>query len=144
MKCRYHSQPSEAQPTLAQRSAQAAKEIKTLIEASVERVQAGTSLVQTAGTAMTGIVTEVNRVADLIGEISTATREQSTGIGQIGAAVTQIDQSTQQNAALVEEMAAAAATLNQQANALVQSVEVFQVGDQGGPGRMHTARLALR
>ena len=130
--------------TLAQRSAQAAKEIKTLIEASVERVQAGTSLVQTAGTAMTGIVTEVNRVADLIGEISTATREQSTGIGQIGAAVTQIDQSTQQNAALVEEMAAAAATLNQQANALVQSVEVFQVGDQGGPGRIHPARLALR
>ncbi|MDZ7892259.1 MAG: methyl-accepting chemotaxis protein [Rhodoferax sp.] len=130
--------------TLAQRSAQAAKEIKTLIEASVERVEAGTTLVHTAGTAMTDIVSEVNRVADLIGEISTATREQSAGISQIGTAVTQIDQSTQQNAALVEEMAAAAATLNQQANALVQSVEVFQVEGYSATARAQASRLALR
>jgi methyl-accepting chemotaxis protein-1 (serine sensor receptor) len=130
--------------TLAQRSAQAAKEIKSLIEASVERVQAGTSLVQTAGTAMTGIVNEVNRVADLIGEINVATREQSAGIGHIGVAVSQIDQTTQQNAALVEEMAAAAATLNQQANALVHSVAVFQVDSHAAARPDTVPRLALR
>jgi methyl-accepting chemotaxis protein-1 (serine sensor receptor) len=130
--------------TLAQRSAQAAKEIKTLIEASVERVEAGTTLVHSAGTAMTGIVGEVNRVADLIATISGATREQSTGISQIGSAVSQIDQTTQQNAALVEEMAAAAATLNEQANALVQSVAVFQVGEGAATGWGQARPLALR
>ena len=130
--------------TLAQRSAQAAKEIKTLIEASVQRVEAGTTLVHSAGTAMTGIVGEVNRVADLIATISSATREQSTGISQIGSAVSQIDQTTQQNAALVEEMAAAAATLNEQANALVQSVAVFQVADGAASGWGQHRPLALR
>ena len=130
--------------TLAQRSAQAAKEIKTLIEASVQRVEAGTTLVHSAGTAMTGIVVEVNRVADLIATISSATREQSTGISQIGSAVSQIDQTTQQNAALVEEMAAAAATLNEQANALVQSVAVFQVADGAATGWGQARPLALR
>ena len=115
--------------TLAQRSAQAAKEIKTLIEASVETVENGSTLVNTAGAAMTEIVGEVKRVADLIGEISAATREQSTGIGHIGSAVAQLDQSTQQNAALVEQMAAAASTLNQQAHGLVESVAVFRVDD---------------
>jgi methyl-accepting chemotaxis protein-1 (serine sensor receptor) len=130
--------------TLAQRSAQAAKEIKTLIEASVQRVEAGTTLVHSAGTAMTGIVGEVNRVADLIATISSATREQSTGISQIGSAVSQIDQTTQQNAALVEEMAAAAATLNEQANALVQSVAVFQVGEGAAMGWGQARPLALR
>ena len=130
--------------TLAQRSAQAAKEIKTLIEASVQRVEAGTTLVHSAGTAMTGIVGEVNRVADLIATISSATREQSTGISQIGSAVSQIDQTTQQNAALVEEMAAAAATLNEQANALVQSVAVFQVGEGAATGWSQARPLALR
>jgi methyl-accepting chemotaxis protein-1 (serine sensor receptor) len=130
--------------TLAQRSAQAAKEIKTLIEASVQRVEAGTTLVHSAGTAMTGIVVEVNRVADLIATISSATREQSTGISQIGSAVSQIDQTTQQNAALVEEMAAAAATLNEQANALVQSVAVFQVADRAATGWGQARPLALR
>ena len=130
--------------TLAQRSAQAAKEIKTLIEASVQRVEAGTTLVHSAGTAMTGIVGEVNRVADLIATISSATREQSTGISQIGSAVSQIDQTTQQNAALVEEMAAAAATLNEQANALVQSVAVFQVADGAAMGWGQARPLALR
>jgi len=113
--------------TLAQRSAQAAKEIKSLIEASVEKVETGSALAHTAGSAMTEIVGEVNRVADLIGEISAATREQSAGIGQIGNAVAELDQSTQQNAALVEQMAAAAHTLNQQAHGLVESVAVFRV-----------------
>ncbi len=115
--------------TLAQRSAQAAKEIKTLIEASVQKVEAGSTLVNTAGSAMTEIVGEVSRVADLIGEISAATREQTTGISHIGGAVAQLDQATQQNAALVEQMAAAASSLNQQAHALVTSVAVFSLAD---------------
>ena len=121
--------------TLAQRSAQAAKEIKSLIEASVEKVETGSTLVNTAGSAMTEIVGEVKRVADLIGEISAATREQSTGIGHIGSAVAQLDQSTQQNAALVEQMAAAASTLNQQAHGLVESVALFSVGDRADAHR---------
>ena len=121
--------------TLAQRSAQAAKEIKSLIEASVEKVETGSTLVNTAGSAMTEIVGEVKRVADLIGEISAATREQSTGIGHIGSAVAQLDQSTQQNAALVEQMAAAASTLNQQAHGLVESVALFNVGDRADAHR---------
>lgn len=116
---------------LAQRSAEAAKEIKSLIEASVEKVETGSALVNTAGSAMTEIMGEVKRVTDLIGEISAATREQSAGIGQIGEAVAQLDQSTQQNAALVEEMAAAAQTLNQQAHGLVESVAVFRVDGSG-------------
>ena len=117
--------------TLAQRSAQAAKEIKSLIEASVEKVETGSALVNTAGSAMTEIVGEVSRVADLIGEISAATRGQTSGINHIGSAVAQLDQSTQQNAALVEEMAAAASTLNQQAHALVTSVAVFSLAGDG-------------
>ena len=116
--------------TLAQRSAQAAKEIKGLIEASVETVETGSSLVNTAGSAMTEIVDEVTRVADLISKISAATREQSSGISHIGGAVAQLDQSTQQNAALVEQMAAAASSLNQQAHGLVEAVAVFQMDEQ--------------
>ncbi len=116
--------------TLAQRSAQAAKEIKGLIEASVETVETGSSLVNTAGSAMTEIVDEVTRVADLISQISAATREQSSGISHIGSAVAQLDQSTQQNAALVEQMAAAASSLNQQAHGLVEAVAVFQMDEQ--------------
>ena len=128
--------------TLAQRSAQAAKEIKSLIEASVHKVETGSALVNTAGSAMTEIVGEVKRVADLIGEISAATREQSTGIGHIGSAVAQLDQSTQQNAALVEQMAAAANTLNQQAHGLVESVAVFRVDSVAGAHR-HAGRALL-
>ena len=128
--------------TLAQRSAQAAKEIKSLIEASVQKVETGSALVNTAGSAMTEIVGEVKRVADLIGEISAATREQSTGIGHIGSAVAQLDQSTQQNAALVEQMAAAANTLNQQAHGLVESVAVFRV-DNGAGAHRHAGRALL-
>jgi methyl-accepting chemotaxis protein-1 (serine sensor receptor) len=112
---------------LAQRSAEAAKEIKALIGASVERVETGSRLVGDAGTTMADIVTQVRKVAGLIGEISSATLEQTTGIGQVSGAVNQLDQVTQQNAALVEESAAAADSLNQQATRLVEAVQVFKL-----------------
>jgi methyl-accepting chemotaxis protein-1 (serine sensor receptor) len=115
--------------TLAQRSAQAAKEIKSLIEASVVKVEAGSTLVTTAGHAMTEIVDEVKRVADLIAEISAATHEQTTGISHIGSAVAHLDQATQQNAALVDQMAVASGSLNQQAHSLVESVALFRLAD---------------
>ncbi len=113
--------------SLAQRSAQAAREIKTLIGESVENVADGSRLVDEAGRAMGDIVNQVSRVSDLIGEISAASVEQSTGIGQIGDAVQQLDQVTQQNAALVEESAAAAESLRSQAGRLVQAVAVFKL-----------------
>ena len=113
--------------SLAQRSADAAKEIKTLISASVERVDQGTALVDQAGHTMSEIVSAIRRVTDIVGEISSATSEQSNGITQVGQAVTQMDQATQQNAALVEESAAAAESLRQQAQALVQAVAVFKL-----------------
>jgi len=112
---------------LAQRSAEAAKEIKALIGASVDRVEAGSRLVGDAGTTMEDIVTQVRKVSDLIGEISAATVEQTTGIGQVSGAVTQLDQVTQQNAALVEESAAAADSLSRQAARLVEAVKVFKL-----------------
>ena len=112
---------------LAQRSAQAAKEIKGLIGSSVEQVQAGSSLVGSAGQTMEQIVTQVKRVTDLIAEISAASIEQSGGIGQIGEAVNQLDHVTQQNAALVEESAAAAESLKHQAAQLAQTVAVFKL-----------------
>ena len=113
--------------SLAQRSAEAAKEIKSLIGASVEKVESGSQLVDAAGKSMSEIVTQVTRVNDLIGEISSASTEQSTGIGQIGDAVNQLDQVTQQNAALVEESAAAAESLKVQAAQLAQVVSVFRL-----------------
>ena len=113
--------------SLAQRSAEAAKEIKSLITASVERVEQGSALVDKAGATMTEVVTAIRRVTDIMGEISAASSEQSAGVGQVGEAVTQMDQATQQNAALVEEMAAAAASLNTQAGELVNAVAVFQL-----------------
>jgi methyl-accepting chemotaxis protein len=112
---------------LAQRSAAAAKEIKQLINDSVERVESGTVLVDKAGATMNEVVDSVRRVTDIMGEISSASKEQSDGVGQIGEAVTQMDQATQQNAALVEEMAAAASSLRAQATDLVQSVAVFRL-----------------
>lgn len=112
--------------TLAQRSAQAAKEIKTLILNSADRVEAGSRLVSDAGSAMHDIVDRVTKVNKLITEISTATKEQTQGIGQISSAVLELDQVTQQNAALVEEAAAAAESLKRQANDLVDVVAVFQ------------------
>ncbi|PIF90416.1 methyl-accepting chemotaxis protein-1 (serine sensor receptor) [Acidovorax sp. 62] len=112
---------------LAGRSAEAAKEIKSLIMASVERVEQGTLLVDKAGSTMTEVVTAIRRVTDIMGEISAASSEQSAGVGQVGEAVTQMDQATQQNAALVEEMAAAASSLNGQAGELVNAVAVFKL-----------------
>ncbi len=114
--------------SLAQRSANAAKEIKTLIGASVEKVENGTQLVSNAGKSMEDIVTQVKRVSDLIGEISSATGEQTIGISQVGEAVMQLDQVTQQNAALVEESAAAADSLKHQAAKLAEIVSVFRLG----------------
>ncbi len=113
--------------SLAGRSAQAAKEIKELINASVERVETGTQLVQDAGTTMDDIVQSVQRVTDMIGQITAASAEQSTGITQVNQAVGQLDQMTQQNAALVEESAAAAQSLHEQAAQLTQVVAVFKV-----------------
>ena len=113
--------------SLAGRSAEAAKEIKSLITASVERVEQGTALVDKAGATMTEVVSAIRRVTDIMGEISAASSEQSAGVGQVGEAVTQMDQATQQNAALVEEMAAAASALNAQAGELVNAVAVFKL-----------------
>lgn len=118
--------------SLASRSAEAAKEIKTLIGASVDRVAQGTALVDNAGTTMNEVVISIKRVTDLMGEISAASNEQSLGVSQIGEAVTQMDQVTQQNAALVEEMAAAATSLKMQAQDLVEVVAVFNLGSHDG------------
>jgi methyl-accepting chemotaxis protein len=111
---------------LAQRSAAAAREIKTLIGTSVERVEAGNRLVGEAGSTMAEIVASVQRVSDIIGEISAAAAEQSNGIGLVNGAVTDLDRMTQQNAALVEESAAAAESLKDQARRLSQAVSAFQ------------------
>ncbi len=113
--------------TLAQRSAQAAREIKSLIGDSVAKVDEGSQQVGDAGAAMSEIVAQVRRVTDLIGEISSASAEQSSGIGQVNDAVTQMDQVTQQNAALVEESAAAAQSLKDQALRLSEVVSVFKL-----------------
>jgi methyl-accepting chemotaxis protein len=113
--------------SLAQRSATAAKEIKGLISASVERVDQGTQLVGEAGQTMDEIVGAIQKVTDIVGEISSASVEQSSGVSQVGQAVTQMDHATQQNAALVEQSAAAAESLRQQAQALVAAVAVFKL-----------------
>ena len=114
--------------SLAQRSAEAAREIKTLIGASVERVDAGSRQVQAAGASMSDIVSSVQRVSDIIGEITAAASEQSDGIGQVNNSVVLLDQMTQQNAALVEESAAAAESLKEQAERLAEAVDRFTVG----------------
>lgn len=117
--------------SLAQRSSAAAKEIKELIEISVSRIKAGSSLVDDAGRTMTDINTAVQRVTDIMAEISAASDEQSTGIEQVGRAVSQMDEVTQQNAALVEEAAAAAQALESQTDALRSAVGVFKLtGDE--------------
>jgi len=116
--------------SLAGRSADAAKEIKTLITDSVQRVEQGGALVDQAGATMTEVVSSIRRVTDIMGEISAASSEQSAGVAQIGEAVVQMDQATQQNAALVEEMAAAAGSLRSQAQDLVQAVAVFRLDQQ--------------
>ncbi len=128
--------------SLAGRSAEAAKEIKGLITASVERVEQGTLLVDKAGATMTEVVASIRRVTDIMGEISAASSEQSAGVAQIGEAVMQMDQATQQNAALVEEMAAAASSLNAQAGELVQSVSVFRLDARFAGGAAPVAARA--
>ena len=119
---------------LAQRSATAAKEIKGLIDESVRQVDAGSHLVQGAGTTMEQVEQSIRRVASIVSEISSASQEQSTGIAEVGTAVTQMDQSTQQNAALVEQATAAAQSLQQQAHELAQVVAGFKLPPAAGPG----------
>ncbi len=118
---------------LAHRSADAAKEIKNLISASVSRIEEGSRLVKESGTSLREIVTAVQEVSDVVAEISAASREQSIGIEQVNKAVLQMDEVTQQNAALVEEAAAAAAALDDQARELQRAVAFFRTGD-GEPG----------
>ena len=116
---------------LAGRSAEAAKEIKTLITASVERVEHGNALVDHAGNTMEEVVSSIKKLTHIMGEISTANSDEATGFEQIGGAINHLDQTTQQNAALVEQMAAAAGSLNSQADELVQVVAVFRLGAAG-------------
>ena len=113
--------------SLAQRSAGAAKEIKALIGASVERVSQGSVLADQAGATMNEVVTAIRRVTDIMAEISTASAEQSAGVAQVGAAVHKMDETTQQNAALVQQSAAAAQSLKSQAQSLVEAVSVFEL-----------------
>jgi methyl-accepting chemotaxis protein-1 (serine sensor receptor) len=130
--------------SLAQRSSAAAKEIKELIDTSVERVQSGSALVDEAGRTMTEIIGAVQRVTDIMGEIAAASEEQSGGIDQVARAVTQMDEVTQQNAALVEEAAAAASSLEDQAGKLRTAVAVFQLEEGGykAPASATPARVA--
>ena len=131
--------------TLAQRSATAAKEIKALIAQSTDRVNAGSVLVGDAGQIIAEIVGSVQRVTDIVGEISSASQEQSTGIEQVNTAVTQMDEVTQQNAALVEEASAAAHALAEQANSLRDAVAVFTLrGDASLSGSASARSRALR
>ncbi|SFV36661.1 Cache 3/Cache 2 fusion domain-containing protein [Pseudoxanthomonas sp. YR558] len=126
--------------TLAQRSASAAKEIKGLIETSVDKVADGSALVNQAGTTMSEIVASVQRVTDIMAEISAASQEQSTGIEQVNQTITQMDETTQQNAALVEEATAAARSMEEQAQVLTESVSVFKLqATMNAPVRRVTA-----
>jgi len=131
---------------LAQRSAAAAKEIKTLISDSVEKVGAGTKLVDEAGKTMEEIVTSIKRVTDIMSEITAASQEQSAGIEQVNQAITQMDEVTQQNAALVEQAAAAAESLEEQAQNLANAVAVFRLGNviEGSSTRVTERREAGR
>lgn len=121
--------------SLAQRSAQAAKEIKGLIDDSVSRINTGSVLAESAGETMSDMVSAVTRVTDIMGEITSASDEQSRGIEQVAQAITEMDRVTQQNAALVEESASASAALEEQASLLTQSVAVFSLGQ-------HQAKVA--
>jgi methyl-accepting chemotaxis protein-1 (serine sensor receptor) len=121
--------------SLAQRSANAAKEIKGLIGDSVAKVESGSKLVDDAGATMQDIVGQVKRVTDIMAEITAASQEQSAGIEQVNQAIAQMDQVTQQNAALVEEAAAAAESMKDQAGSLAQTVTIFKVDGQAGPHR---------
>jgi methyl-accepting chemotaxis protein len=129
---------------LAQRSTQAAREIKALINDSVQRVEEGSRQVAEAGRTMNDIVAQVRRVTDLIGEITSATLEQSNGIGQVNQAVGQLDQMTQQNAALAEQGAAAAASLREQADRLAEAVAVFRFSHEQARAAIAKAQTASR
>ncbi|MBV6325212.1 methyl-accepting chemotaxis protein [Duganella violaceipulchra] len=130
---------------LAQRSAGAAKEIKELINASVESINAGSVLVAEAGTTMDQVVASVSRVTQIMSAITEASSEQSTGIGHVNMAITEMDSVTQQNAALVEQAAAAAGSMQEQAGLLAELVSRFKLsGDQGASGKRPGSRLALR
>jgi uncharacterized phage infection (PIP) family protein YhgE len=120
---------------LAQRSAEAAREIKALISVSVGRVEQGSALVDRAGATMQEVVASIRRVTEIMGEISAASVEQSNGVAQVEQAVTQMDQMTQQNAALVEESAAAAENLKAQAEQMVQAVAVFKLSEAARPSK---------
>jgi methyl-accepting chemotaxis protein len=129
--------------TLAQRSASAAKEIKALIDDSVQQVEAGSALVNEAGATMQEVVRSVHRVSDLMAEISSASQEQRDGIEQVNQAIGQMDQVTQQNAALVEEAAAATQSMREQADTLAQAVSAFRLDRRvSAPAGMPPARLA--
>jgi methyl-accepting chemotaxis protein-1 (serine sensor receptor) len=123
--------------SLAARSAEAAKEIKSLINASVEQVERGTLLVDQAGQTMGEVVRSIKRVSDIVGEISAASGEQSSGVTQIGQAVNQMDHTTQQNAALVEQSAAAAQSLENHAQQLVSAVSVFKLNGHASSAVLH-------
>ncbi|MEG2900957.1 MAG: methyl-accepting chemotaxis protein, partial [Massilia sp.] len=125
---------------LAHRSAAAAKEIKGLIDDSVQKVEAGTSLVDSAGTTMTNIVQSISLVTGIMSEISHASDEQSAGIEQVNAAITEMDQATQQNAALVEQAAAAAGSMQEQAAYLADVVSVFKTDVRAGAAHPAPAR----
>jgi len=128
--------------SLAGRSAEAAKEIKSLISTSVEKVDGGTRLVADAGATMHEIVTSVQRVRDIIGEISVASNEQADGISQVNSAVSHLDQMTQQNAALVEQSAAAATSMMDQARRLAEVVATFKLSGRLAPSVATPARVA--
>ena len=112
---------------LASRSADAAKQIKTLINDSVERLTQGTQLVDEAGITMGDVVVSIQKVTDIVGAISIASRDQASGVEQMGEAVSQVDQATQQNSALVEQIAAAASSLKTQASEIVRMVAAFRL-----------------
>jgi methyl-accepting chemotaxis protein len=119
--------------SLAQRSAAAAKEIRVLVDSSLSQVESGAALAENAGAAMDGIVAAVKRVTTIVGEIATASTQQSMGIDEVNRAISQMDGATQQNAALVEQAAAAAASLNEQAQQLGQAIRVFRVETDADP-----------
>ncbi|MFN9572098.1 MAG: methyl-accepting chemotaxis protein [Betaproteobacteria bacterium] len=129
---------------LAQRSAQAAKEIKSLISDSVQKIDNGSARVQVAGQTIDDVVQQVNRVSRLIGEITASTAEQSSGITQVSEAVTQLDQVTQQNAALVEQGAAAAASLREQADKLARAIAVFRLSQDQAAAAIASAQHSCK
>jgi methyl-accepting chemotaxis protein len=132
--------------SLAQRSAEAAKEIKSLISSNVSQVEAGTALVDRAGHTMDEVVKAIRSVTDIMGDISSASQEQSLGVEQVGEAVRSLDETTQKNAALVEQMARSAQALSAQANDLVKSVSVFRVAQEGASQApvAHALRIGKR